>query len=193
MQCHRMFCDWGDFQASEELRHRRRARKAVLLALPPSSPESPMWELCSRFPPSRCSGARGQCASQHGCSINPRPRQEPPRHLEGNCGLSGPRGAYSARWAKLEGLPCTGTFTQKPARYMHSNMRLMPGCKCVARPRGEPAPEMEHSQRAAECLKRKLVATLRAVVGSRSSLQSDSAGVGAIDLLPGGDRIRVFF
>lgn len=62
--CHRMFCDWGDFQASEELRHRRRACKAVLLALPPSSPESPPCELCSRFPPSRCSGARGQCASQ---------------------------------------------------------------------------------------------------------------------------------
>ena len=65
MQCHRMFCDWGDFEASEELRHRRRACKAVLLALPPSPPESPLWELCSRFPPLRCTSAAGPCASQY--------------------------------------------------------------------------------------------------------------------------------
>src|SRR5215469_2590852 len=65
MQCHRMFCDWGDFEASEELRHRRRACKAVLLALQPSPPEPPLWELCSRFPPLRCTSAASPCDSQY--------------------------------------------------------------------------------------------------------------------------------
>lgn len=97
------------------------------------------------------------------------------------------------RWAKLEGLPVHRHFHAKASTIYAFKHEVDAWMQMRRPPVSEPAPEMEHSQRAAECLNRKLVATLREVVRSRSWLQSDSPGVGAIDLLPGGNRIRVFF
>jgi hypothetical protein len=97
------------------------------------------------------------------------------------------------RWEKREGLPVQRHVHAKASSVCAFKREIDAWLRSRSRAAGEPAPNKDCSEPAAESLNPTLLVAARLPANSQLLLQNSADGVGSLDLLQGENRIRLYF